>query len=73
VSRALAAEEADDGAVASKRVRASQPAIRAALQAIKDVGLTVGKVCVAGGKVEIHCGSVEPGDNDERNSGLKPW
>lgn len=55
------------------RIRTSEKAIRAALKAVQDAGLSVDKVCVTGAQIEIHCGSVvneEPPENDGR---LKQW
>jgi len=57
----------------SKRVRASETAIRAALKAIQDAGLPVEKVCVSGGQIEIHCLPVEAGSTAEKDEGLKDW
>lgn len=39
----------------TNRVRASDHARRLALKAVIDNGLTVKKVTVTGGKIEIHC------------------
>lgn len=55
------------------RTRASEVAIRAALRAIQDAGLPVEKVCVNGGKVEIHCAPVEPAKPRENDKGLEKW
>lgn len=57
----------------SKRVRASEKAIKAALNAIQSAGLPVDKVCVSGGQVEIHCGSVEGNTPAKNDGGLKDW
>lgn len=57
----------------SKRIRASESAIRAALKAIQDAGLPVDKVCISGGQVEIHCRSVEDAKSAENDGGLKKW
>ncbi|MGX5827403.1 hypothetical protein [Mesorhizobium sp. 43Arga] len=56
-----------------KRLRASEAAIRAALQALKSSGLPVDKVCVIGGQVEIHCGQVEGAATPEKDQGLEQW
>ncbi|TPM89824.1 hypothetical protein [Mesorhizobium sp. B2-1-3A] len=56
-----------------KRLRASEAAIRAALQALKASGLPVDKVCVIGGHVEIHCGHVDGGASPEKDEGLEKW
>ena len=55
------------------RVRASASAISAALKAIQDAGLPVEKVCVTGGKVEIHCAPVDGAARPENDEGLKQW
>lgn len=57
----------------TKRLRASQSAIRATLQALKASGVPVDKVCVIGGHVEIHCGPVEGGSITEKDGGLEQW
>ena len=57
----------------SRRVRASKPAILAALEAIKDAGLPVEKLCIAGGQVEIHCRPVEGNEAPANDGGLKEW
>lgn len=59
--------------IAPTRTRASEKAIRAALRAIQDAGLPVEKVCVNGGKVEIHCAPVEPGKPRRNDEGLEKW
>jgi hypothetical protein len=56
-----------------KRTRASQAAIRAALEAVKASGLPVDKVCVIGGQVEIHCGNVEGVAAATKDEGLEQW
>jgi len=55
------------------RTRASEAAIRAALRAIKGAGLPVDKVCVSGGSIEIHCGTIEARKTDEKDGGLEEW
>ncbi|TPN26588.1 hypothetical protein FKO01_25250 [Mesorhizobium sp. B2-3-3] len=64
-NRALASEP--------KRMRASQTAIRATLQALKASGVPVDRVCVIGGQVEIHCGAVEGENSTDKDGGLKQW
>lgn len=59
--------------IAPTRTRASEKAIRAALRAIQDAGLPVEKVCVNGGKVEIHCAPIERGDEQSDDKGLEKW
>lgn len=56
-----------------KRVRASERAITAALNAIKAAGLPVEKLCVNGGQVEIVIHGVEAEQEDENHGGLKDW
>lgn len=67
------AEPAEIGQPGPARVRASEKAIAAALKAILDVGLPVDRVCVSGGRVEIHCGRVEAGERTKNDGGLKDW
>lgn len=55
------------------RVRASENAIRAALKAVLETGLSVDKVCVNGGQVEIHCGGVEGPGRPAKDEGLEKW
>jgi hypothetical protein len=57
----------------TKRVRASERALRLTLKAMKDAGIAVDKVCITGAQIEIHCGGVEevkPQENDRR---IKQW
>jgi len=54
------------------RVRASETAIKAALKALGSAGLTVHKVCVNGGKVEIHTLPVEE-TKPRKPNGPKQW
>ena len=56
-----------------KRVRTSERAMRIALQAMKDAGLPVDKVCITGAQIEIHCGGVEQGSVDKKDGRLKQW
>lgn len=58
---------------AGKRVRASDHALRIALKAIQDAGLPVDKVCVSGGQIEIHCGTVAGAVTVKKDGGLKDW
>lgn len=57
----------------SSRVRASERAVTIALKALKSAGLSVDKLCIAGGQIEIHCGGVEPKTPTEEDDGLEPW
>ncbi|MGN6775969.1 hypothetical protein [Rhizobium sp.] len=56
-----------------RRLRASEAAIRATLQALKASGLPVDKVLVVGGQVEIHCGHVEGRNEPEKDGDLEQW
>jgi hypothetical protein len=56
-----------------RRLRASESAIRATLQALKASGLPVDKVLVVGGQVEIHCGHVEGNVGPTKDEGLEQW
>lgn len=56
-----------------RRLRASEAAIRATLQALKASGLPVDKVLVVGGQVEIHCGHVEGDVGPTKDEGLEQW
>lgn len=62
----------DDG-TKPHRVRASEAAITATLRAIREAGLNVARVCITGGKVEIHCGQVESRAAGEEDGGLEEW
>lgn len=57
----------------STRVRASEAAIKAALKAMRDSGIPIGRVCITGGHVEIHPGAVEGAAAVEDDGGLKDW
>lgn len=54
------------------RVRASERAITAALNAMRAAGLSVKKLCVTGAQVEIHAGAVDA-DEPAENDGLEEW
>lgn len=58
---------------ATKRVRASERAVTVALLAMKAAGLSVDRLCISGGQVEIHCGSVETKPEPKNHGGLKDW
>lgn len=62
-----------DGLEPQKRVRASEHALKTALKAMQDCGLSVGKVCINGGRIEIHTTHVEGEQPEEDNGGLKDW
>lgn len=56
-----------------KRVRASEHALTTALKAMQSCGLSVEKVSISGGRIEIHCGGVEEEGAEINNGGLKDW
>lgn len=60
-----------------KRVRASEHAVKVAIKAMKDSGLTISKVSINGGRIEIHCtgGGDDKGyEGDEyAGLGLEKW
>lgn len=55
------------------RTRTSESALRIAMKVMQDQGLTISKLIVTGGQVEIVCGI--PGEDTaaERDDGLKSW
>lgn len=55
------------------RVRASEAALRTALKALKAEGLSVGKLCITGGQVEIHVGGIEANPLIENDGGPEDW
>jgi hypothetical protein len=59
--------------VEGRRVRASERAIRAALKAIQASGMSVDKLLITGGQVEIRCASVEGSTHDQDDGGLEKW
>lgn len=59
--------------VAHKRVRASERALRVAIKAIQDAGLSVDKLLITGAQIEIRCGTVEGGRDDHDDGGLEKW
>ncbi|MDR6632394.1 hypothetical protein J2X72_001178 [Phyllobacterium sp. 1468] len=60
-------------ATEAKRIRASERAFRIALKVIRDAGLPVGKVCITGGQIEIHCADVDANETGQKDEGLKQW
>lgn len=56
-----------------KRVRASEAAVSAVLRAMAANGIAVGKICVVGGQVEIHCGAPTKDAGSGREDGTKSW
>lgn len=60
--------------VGKSRVRASEAAIKATLKAMRENGISIARVCITGGKVEIHPGEVEAGSAPANTDGrIKPW
>lgn len=57
----------------TSRVRASERSLTIALKAMQDAGLSVDKLCIAGGKIEIHCAHVEEKQPAKNDGGLKDW
>lgn len=57
----------------SRRVRASERALRIALKAVQDAGLPVDRVSVSGGQIEIHCGGIVEGKQKKNDGRLKQW
>lgn len=55
------------------RVRASEKAVTVALKALQNAGLSVDRLCISGGQIEIHCGSVEATVATKKDGGLKDW
>ncbi len=63
----------EDGAPPQKRVRASEHALTTALKAMQACGLPVGKVCINGGRIEIHTAGDDCVEAEEDNGGLEKW
>jgi hypothetical protein len=57
----------------TSRVRASDRALRITLKAMQDAGLPVHKVCISGGKIDIHCQAVEATATVKKDARLKEW
>lgn len=57
----------------SKRIRASQPAIEKAIAAIQSSGLSVDRLLIEGGKVEVVVAPVDGGKVPENHGCFKPW
>jgi len=55
------------------RVRASEAAITAALNALRATGHHVQALWISGGKVEIRCSPLEGAPEPEKDGGLKDW
>lgn len=70
---APAAIDAQPSPGKATRTRASKTALQVTLEALKEAGLSVDKVCVNGGKVEIHCGQIAQKPAAKKDGGLKEW
>ncbi|MDQ0319992.1 hypothetical protein QO002_002130 [Pararhizobium capsulatum DSM 1112] len=57
----------------AKRVRASERALRIALRVVQDTGLSVEKLCITGGQIEIHCGRVDAEKPSPDHGGPEDW
>lgn len=66
------AQLADD-TTARRRTRASETAMRAALKALVAAGVTVDRVVVRGGEVEILCQPVEQSADKSNDRDLEQW
>lgn len=64
---------ATNGHERPRRTRTSESALRITLAALRDAGLSVDKVCITGGQVEIHCGHVAVKPTAKKDEGLKQW
>ena len=56
-----------------KRVRASEHALTTALKAMQACGLTVDKVSINGGRIEIHCAGGDDAEPVDEYEGLEKW
>jgi hypothetical protein len=56
-----------------RRTRASESALKKTLTAMREAGLSVDKVCVTGGKVEIHCAPIAGKPAAKKDGGLREW
>lgn len=70
---ASAAADHDTAKPKVRRTRASESALRVTLAVLREAGLSVDKVCVTGGQVEIHCGQVAAKPPEKKDGGLKEW
>lgn len=61
------------GQPVSRRVRASESALRVALRALKAEGVPIGKVVLEGGKIEIICVAPDEAAPVARDDGLESW
>lgn len=54
-----------------KRIRASEAALRIALDVVREKGMSVEKLLIQGGQFEIHFGGVDAANPAENDGGLK--
>lgn len=66
-------EAAKPGLDPQKRVRASEHALKAAIKAMQECGLSVEKLSISGGRIEIHCGAIEGVTPTDEYAGLEKW
>ncbi len=55
------------------RNRVSEHTLAATLKAMRDAGMPVDRVCITGGKVEIHCAPIADDASTENHGGLEKW
>lgn len=55
------------------RNRVSERALSVTLKAMRDAGLPVDRVCITGGKVEIHCVPIADDARAADDGGLEKW
>jgi hypothetical protein len=70
--------EIAEGAPPQKRIKASEHALKTTIKAMKESGLTISKVCINGGRIEIHCVDGAYRDKEEEDDeysglGLEKW
>jgi hypothetical protein len=56
-----------------KRVRASQHALTKTIKAMQDCGLTIARVSINGGRIEIHCTPGSDREEVDEYEGLGKW
>ncbi len=56
-----------------KRVVASKAAVKAAIAAARECGLSVEGMLITGGKIELRLSGVEEADPSENDGGLEKW
>jgi len=59
--------------VPQKRVRASSHTLTTALKAISDAGLSVDKLLISGGRIELHIAGVDGTPKQANHGALEPW